>query len=102
MSGFANNLKCGRLCVYPCISPDVDGESLSPGDDSAFHPALHEDEGSNLVDSRPSVMIQEPILLDLTRDPVDRGLFESYTYTGPLFRKLTDAHYLSLSTELSL
>ncbi|XP_045922035.1 polycystic kidney disease 1 like 1 [Micropterus dolomieu] len=61
---------------------DVDGESLTPGDDSAFHPALHEDEGSNLVDSRPSVMIQEPILLDLTRDPVDRGLFESYTYTG--------------------
>ncbi|XP_037613525.1 polycystic kidney disease 1 like 1 [Sebastes umbrosus] len=61
---------------------DVDGESFSPGDDSAFDPALHKDEGSNLVDSRPSVVIQEPILLDLPRDPVDRGLFESYTYTG--------------------
>ncbi|XP_044033057.1 polycystic kidney disease 1 like 1 [Siniperca chuatsi] len=60
----------------------VDGESFSPGDDSVFHPAVHEDEGSNLVDSRPSVMIQEPILLDLSRDPVDRDLFESYTYTG--------------------
>ncbi|XP_070784659.1 polycystin-1-like protein 1 [Enoplosus armatus] len=60
----------------------VDGESFGPGDDSGFDPAVHEDEGSNLVDSRPSVMIQEPILLDLPRDPVDRGLFESYTYTG--------------------
>ncbi|XP_073344382.1 polycystin-1-like protein 1 [Pagrus major] len=60
----------------------VDGENLSPGDDSVFDPSLHEDEGSNLVDSRPSVVNQEPILLDLSRDLVDRGLFESYTYTG--------------------
>ncbi|XP_059183422.1 polycystin-1-like protein 1 [Centropristis striata] len=60
----------------------VDGESFSPGDDTAFDQALHEDEGSNLVDSRPSFVIQEPILLDLPRDPIDRSLFEPYTYTG--------------------
>ncbi|XP_035510575.1 polycystic kidney disease 1 like 1 [Morone saxatilis] len=60
----------------------VDGESFSQGDDSVFHPASHEDEGSNLVDSRPPVGTQEPILLDLPRDTVDRGLFESYSYTG--------------------
>ncbi|XP_047423738.1 polycystic kidney disease 1 like 1 [Mugil cephalus] len=61
----------------------VDGEDVSAGDDLAFNPALHEDEGSNLVDSKLlSVLIQEPTLLDLLRNPVDRGLFESYTYTG--------------------
>ncbi|KAM6908104.1 polycystin-1-like protein 1 [Lycodopsis pacificus] len=60
----------------------VDGESFSPGEDSFHDPALHEDEGNNLIDSRPSVVIQEPVLLDLPRHPVDRGLFESYTYTG--------------------
>ncbi|KAE8279963.1 Polycystic kidney disease 1 like 1 Protein abecobe [Larimichthys crocea] len=46
----------------------VDGESFNPGDDSLFDSALHEDQGSNLVDSRPSVVIQQPILLDLPRD----------------------------------
>ncbi|KAM7390602.1 hypothetical protein PAMA_008670 [Pampus argenteus] len=60
----------------------VDDETFSPGDDSMFDPASHVDEGSNLVDSRPSVVIQEPTLLDLPRKLVDRGLFESYTYTG--------------------
>ncbi|KAK9527852.1 hypothetical protein VZT92_014377 [Zoarces viviparus] len=60
----------------------VDGESFSPGEDSFHDPALREDEGNNLIDSRPSVVIQEPVLLDLPRHPVDRGLFESYTYTG--------------------
>ncbi|XP_054479391.1 polycystic kidney disease 1 like 1 [Anoplopoma fimbria] len=60
----------------------VDGESFSPGDDSFHDPTLHEDEGNNLIDSRPSVVIQEPVLLDLPRDPADRGLFESYTFTG--------------------
>ncbi|KAM9337218.1 polycystin-1-like protein 1 [Symphorus nematophorus] len=60
----------------------VDGESFHPGDDSVFDPALHEEEGSNLVNSRPSVVIQEPILLDLPRDLIERDLFESYTYTG--------------------
>ncbi|XP_051796475.1 polycystic kidney disease 1 like 1 [Acanthochromis polyacanthus] len=61
----------------------VDGESFSPGDDSVFDPATrHQDEGSNLVDPKPSLVIQEPSLLDLPRHPVDRGLFQSYTYTG--------------------
>ncbi|XP_068438427.1 polycystin-1-like protein 1 [Clinocottus analis] len=60
----------------------ADGESFSAGDDSFHNPALRDEEGNNLMDSRPSVMIQEPVLLDLPRDPVDRGLFESYTDTG--------------------
>ncbi|CAK6980027.1 polycystic kidney disease 1 like 1, partial [Scomber scombrus] len=60
----------------------VADETFSPGDDSVFYSVSHADEGSNLVDSRPSVVIQEPTLLDLPRDLVDRGLFESYTYTG--------------------
>ncbi|XP_034416623.1 polycystic kidney disease 1 like 1 [Cyclopterus lumpus] len=67
----------------------VDGESFSPGDDSFHDPALPDDEGNNLMDSRPSVVIQEPVLLDLPRDLVNRGLFESYTDTGissPLLR----------------
>lgn len=76
----------------------VDGENLSPGDDSVSEPSLHEDEGSDLVDSRPSVVNQEPILLDLSRDLVDRGLFESYTYTGTLFRNLPDTHFLCFFT----
>nr|XP_046228097.1 polycystic kidney disease 1 like 1 [Scatophagus argus] len=59
-----------------------EADTFSPGDDSAFDPALHEDVGSNLVDFRPSVVVQEPILLDLSRDLVDRDLFESYTYAG--------------------
>ncbi|XP_008299033.1 polycystic kidney disease 1 like 1 [Stegastes partitus] len=57
----------------------VDGESLSPGDDSLFDPATHQDEGSNLVDLKPPVVLQDPSLLDLPRHPLDRGLFESYT-----------------------
>uniref|UniRef100_A0A3Q3J1C2 Polycystic kidney disease protein 1-like 1 n=1 Tax=Monopterus albus TaxID=43700 RepID=A0A3Q3J1C2_MONAL len=60
----------------------VDGETFSLGDDSVFDPSVHKDEGSNLVDSKASSVIQEPTLLDLPRDPVDMGLFESYTYTG--------------------
>ncbi|KAI4806475.1 hypothetical protein KUCAC02_017300, partial [Chaenocephalus aceratus] len=60
----------------------VDGESFGPGDDSEFDLASHGEEGSNLVDSGPSVGKQEPTLLDVPRHPVDRGLFESYTYTG--------------------
>lgn len=73
----------------------MDGESFSPGDDSLFDSALHEDQGSNLVDSRPSVVIQQPILLDLPRDQVERGLFESYTDTGTLFSELTNTHISS-------
>uniref|UniRef100_A0A3B5BJT4 Polycystin 1 like 1, transient receptor potential channel interacting n=1 Tax=Stegastes partitus TaxID=144197 RepID=A0A3B5BJT4_9TELE len=57
----------------------TDGESLSPGDDSLFDPATHQDEGSNLVDLKPPVVLQDPSLLDLPRHPLDRGLFESYT-----------------------
>ncbi|XP_062235998.1 polycystin-1-like protein 1 [Platichthys flesus] len=52
----------------------VDGETFSP--------AENESEGSNLVVSRPSVLIQETTLLDLPRDPVDGDVFKSYTYTG--------------------
>uniref|UniRef100_H3BXX9 Polycystic kidney disease 1a n=1 Tax=Tetraodon nigroviridis TaxID=99883 RepID=H3BXX9_TETNG len=40
------------------------------------------DEGSNLVDSRPAVLIREPLLLDLPRELVEARLFDSYTYTG--------------------
>lgn len=95
---------CVRLCVNSHVFPGVNGpgDGHSPEDDSAFDPALHEEEGSNLVDSRPSVLIREPVLLDLSREPVDRGLFESYTFTGILFMQLTDAHFLLLSTSLSL
>ncbi|XP_060950290.1 polycystin-1-like protein 1 [Limanda limanda] len=60
----------------------VDGETFSPGEDAVFDPAEHESEGSNLVVSRPSVLIQEPTLLDLPRDPVAGDVFKSYTYTG--------------------
>ncbi|CAJ1082323.1 polycystic kidney disease 1 like 1 [Xyrichtys novacula] len=60
----------------------VDGETYSAGDYEEFHPTFHEDEGSNLVDDRPSVTTRDPVLLDLHRDPVDRSVFESYTYTG--------------------
>uniref|UniRef100_A0A3Q3VWE9 Polycystic kidney disease protein 1-like 1 n=1 Tax=Mola mola TaxID=94237 RepID=A0A3Q3VWE9_MOLML len=63
----------------------VDGASLSPGDESVVDVVSHEEGGSNLVDSRPPVVIQEPILLDLARDLVDTGLFESYTSTAIYF-----------------
>ncbi|XP_068160681.1 polycystin-1-like protein 1 [Antennarius striatus] len=63
----------------------VESETFNPIDDSGIDPVIledDEDEGSNLVDSRPSVVRQEPSLLDLSRDLVERGLLESYTYTG--------------------
>uniref|UniRef100_A0A3Q4GJI1 Polycystic kidney disease protein 1-like 1-like n=1 Tax=Neolamprologus brichardi TaxID=32507 RepID=A0A3Q4GJI1_NEOBR len=59
-----------------------DGESFSAGDVLMFDMGLHKDEGSNLVDSKPFVAIQAPTLLDLPRNPLNRGLFESFTYTG--------------------
>uniref|UniRef100_A0AAX7URA9 Polycystic kidney disease 1b n=1 Tax=Astatotilapia calliptera TaxID=8154 RepID=A0AAX7URA9_ASTCA len=59
-----------------------DGERFSAGDVSMFDMGLHKDEGSNLVDSKPFVAIQAPTLLDLPRNPLNRGLFESFTYTG--------------------
>ncbi|KAM6900540.1 polycystin-1-like protein 1 [Xenentodon cancila] len=67
---------------YSCMTSGEDFENFSLGGDSAFNPATHKDEGSNLVVPKPSDVIQEPSLLDLHRDAVDRGLFESYTYTG--------------------
>lgn len=70
----------------------MDGETFSLGEDSVYDPVVHEDEGSNLVVSRPSLVIQEKTLLDLPRDPVDTHLFESYTYTGTLLRKLIFMH----------
>ncbi|XP_038126404.1 polycystic kidney disease 1 like 1 [Cyprinodon tularosa] len=57
----------------------VDAESYGPSDDSKSE---RKDEGNYLMDPKPSVLIQEPTLLDLHRDAVDRDLFESYTYTG--------------------
>lgn len=83
------------ILSYLILSPDVDTETFSPADDSVFDPAAHEDEGSNLVAPRPSVVIQEPTLLDLPRDPVDRELFESYTYTGRGLWKLNYTHVFS-------
>ncbi|XP_029955937.1 polycystic kidney disease 1 like 1 [Salarias fasciatus] len=60
------------------------GEGFGGGVDSIFDPPPHQEEegGSNLVDLTSSVAIREPTLLDLTRDSISRGLFESYTYTG--------------------
>ncbi|XP_028289333.1 polycystic kidney disease 1 like 1 [Parambassis ranga] len=58
----------------------VDSEGFTAEDNS--DPELHEDEGSNLVELKPSQVTREPTLIDLPRDPVDRSLFESYTYTG--------------------
>ncbi|XP_069369205.1 polycystin-1-like protein 1 [Paralichthys olivaceus] len=74
--------QCEMLCIYSCVFQGVDGETLSAGEDAVFDPAEHESEGSNLVVSGHSVLIQEPTLLDLPRDPVDGDVFESYTYTG--------------------
>lgn len=89
---------CARLFVNPLISSGVDGDSVRPGEDSGLSLELHEDGGSNLVDPRLPVAIQEAVLLDLSRELVEPGLFESYTYTGTLFKKIIDSHVLSLST----
>lgn len=62
-----------------------DGEPSSPGEDSVPDPEEREDEGSNLVDSRPSVLLREPTLLDLPRELVEAEVFHSYTYTGVLY-----------------
>lgn len=59
-----------------------DGEPVRAGEESLPDPEEHVDEGSNLVDSRPSVLIREPVLLDLSRELVEARLFDSYTYTG--------------------
>lgn len=70
----------------------MDGESQSAGDDSGLHLDLHEDSSSNLVDSRPSVLVQMLGLLDLSRDLVDGALFESYTYTGTIVKKISHSY----------
>lgn len=57
-------------------------------------PELHEEQGSNLMDSKPSVVIREPVLLELSRELVDVGTFESYTYTGTIFNKSVSPHSL--------
>lgn len=62
-----------------------DGEPDRAGEESLPDPEEHVDEGSNLVDSRPSVLIREPVLLDLSRELVEARLFDSYTYTGVRF-----------------
>ncbi|XP_034038147.1 polycystic kidney disease 1 like 1-like [Thalassophryne amazonica] len=59
-----------------------DTETFGPGGRSVFDPEPERDKGSNLMESRPSVVTQQPTVLDLPRDPVDRGVFESYTYSG--------------------
>ena len=100
MCVYANCHLCKRVYINLYVFSGVDDDTFSPGDDSVFDPASHVDERSNLVDSRPSVVIQEPTLLDLPRDPVDRALFESYTYTGTLFRKL-HKHTFPLSFSVS-
>ncbi|XP_056869276.1 polycystic kidney disease 1 like 1-like [Takifugu flavidus] len=64
----------------PTVSGE-DRELLGP-EDLVPDPEEHEDEGSNLVDSRPSVVFREPILLDLSRELVEAEVFDSYTYTG--------------------
>lgn len=63
-----------------------DGEAVRPGEESVPEPEEHVDEGSNLVDSRPPVLTREPLLLDLSRELVEARLFDSYTYTGVIFR----------------
>ncbi|KAM4719111.1 polycystin-1-like protein 1 [Anableps anableps] len=72
----------GDLRMSAGRSNGLGAEIFSPIDDSVFDLTLLKNEGSNLVDPKPSLVIQEPTLLDLRRDAVERGLFESYTYTG--------------------
>lgn len=61
-----------------------DGKPGRTGEETS-DPEEHADEGSNLVDSRPSILIREPVLLDLSRELVEARLFDSYTYTGVIF-----------------
>nr|XP_046146915.1 polycystic kidney disease 1 like 1 [Oncorhynchus gorbuscha] len=54
----------------------------SEGDSAPAVPGSAEDEGSNLMDSSPSLVVLDPTLLDLPRELLEPELFESYTYTG--------------------
>lgn len=71
-----------------------DGEPSSPREDSVPDPEEREDEGSNLVDSRPSVLLRKPTLLDLSREPVEAEVFNSYTYTGVLYLRGFSSTYI--------
>lgn len=78
---------CARLLSNESLTLlGIDTERFSPIDNSESDLMLLNNEGSNLVDPKPSVAIQEPTLLDFHRDAVETGLFESYTYTGGAFR----------------
>lgn len=79
------------------IFPDDHGELPGPGEYSVSDPEEREDEGSDLVDPRPSVLSRAPSLLDLPRELVEAGLFESYTYTGVVILKRFIDIYLPLS-----
>lgn len=66
----------------------MDDESYSPGDGSGLHWESTEDSGSNLVDPRlQRRLTQEPVLLDLPREPIDDVVFDTYTDTGTLVKK---------------
>lgn len=79
-------LRC--FFIYSQVFPGEDGESSHAGGVSVFDVALHKDEGSNLMDPKPSVAIRAPTLLDLPRRAVNRDLFESFTSTGALYRNI--------------
>ncbi|XP_055086265.1 polycystic kidney disease 1 like 1 [Periophthalmus magnuspinnatus] len=76
------NTEEGEPDTSPGRTTVEDGEDFSLGEDLDFDPGSHREEGSNLVDVRPHVAVQERTLLDLPRDPVPQWIFESYTYTG--------------------
>ncbi|XP_055007241.1 polycystic kidney disease 1 like 1 [Boleophthalmus pectinirostris] len=76
------NAEEGESDISPGRTTVEDGESFSLGEELEFDPESHREEGSNLVDVRPSVVVQERTLLDLPRDPVPQWIFESYTSTG--------------------
>lgn len=78
---------CSMLMLYVSSISGMDEESYSPADGSGLHVELTEDSGSNLVDSRlQSTVTQQPVLLDLPRDPIDKVVFDSFTYTGTLVK----------------
>lgn len=71
------------MCVLVCLSSGVGGGSSESSEgDSPPVPGSSEDEGSNLMDSSPSLVVLDPTLLDLPRELLEQELFESYTYTG--------------------
>lgn len=77
-----------------------DGEPGRVGEESLPEPEEHVDEGSNLVDPRPSILIREPVLLDLSRELVEAKLFDSYTYTGVIISFLPQ--YIPISRVITI